>query len=112
MPKKAADFQTRASPLAFDDPADAALHNASAHHTFYKLPHKDGEKANVGSPLGKTFMKYAQDGTLASPFAEAMDALDMNAQCSYWISARDRVMIMSMACLVSNVIRWLHSFLH
>ncbi|RPD69572.1 gamma DNA-directed DNA polymerase [Lentinus tigrinus ALCF2SS1-7] len=91
VPKKV-EFQTRASPLTFDDAADAALHNASAHHTFYKLPHKDGEKANVGSPLGKTFMKYAQDGTLASPFEEAMDALDMNAQCSYWISARDRVM--------------------
>ncbi|KAI0690498.1 gamma DNA-directed DNA polymerase [Cerioporus squamosus] len=91
VPKKA-EFQTRASPLTFDDPADVALHNATAHHTFYKLPHKDGEKANVGSPLGKTFMKYAQDGTLASPFKEASDALDMNAQCSYWISARDRVM--------------------
>ncbi|RPD52460.1 hypothetical protein L227DRAFT_617799 [Lentinus tigrinus ALCF2SS1-6] len=73
------DFQTCASPLTFDDEVDAALHNASAHHTF--------SKANVGSLLGKTFMQYAQDGTLVSPFAEAMDALDKNAQCSYWISA-------------------------
>ncbi|KAI0754102.1 gamma DNA-directed DNA polymerase [Daedaleopsis nitida] len=87
-----ADFQTRAIPLSLTNPADASLHNATAHYTFYKLPHKDGEKANVGSPLGKTFMQYAQDGTLASPFPEAKDALDMNAQCSYWISARDRVM--------------------
>ncbi|KAI0659928.1 gamma DNA-directed DNA polymerase [Cubamyces menziesii] len=89
-----ADFQTRATPLKFEDPADANLQNMSSQEgfTFYKLPHKDGEKANVGSPLGKTFMKYAQDGTLASPFEEAKDALDMNAQCSYWISARDRVM--------------------
>ncbi|KAI8974832.1 gamma DNA-directed DNA polymerase [Trametes punicea] len=88
------DFQTRATVLKFDDPADAVLHNMTAQggFTFYKLPHKDGEKANVGSPLSKTFMKYAQDGTLASPFEEAKDALDMNAQCSYWISARDRVM--------------------
>ncbi|OBZ74313.1 hypothetical protein A0H81_05448 [Grifola frondosa] len=54
--------------------------------TFYKLPHKDGEKANVGNPLAKTFMTYAQDGTLASPGHEAKDALDMNAQRSYWIN--------------------------
>ncbi|KAI0353878.1 gamma DNA-directed DNA polymerase [Trametes cingulata] len=94
VPSDATDFQTRAKPLAFADPADATLHNMVAQQgfTFYKLPHKDGEKANVGSPLGKTFMKYAQDGTLASPFEEAKGALDMNAQCSYWISARDRVM--------------------
>ncbi|TBU23909.1 gamma DNA-directed DNA polymerase [Dichomitus squalens] len=84
-------FETRASPLAFDDNVDPQLHNLTAHFNFYKLPHKDGEDANVGSPLGKTFMKYAQDGTLASPFEEAKDALDMNAQCSYWISSRDRV---------------------
>ncbi|KAI0713631.1 gamma DNA-directed DNA polymerase [Earliella scabrosa] len=91
VPNKA-EFQTRASPLEFSDPADASLHNMTPHYTFYKLPHKDGEKANVGSPLGKTFMQYAQDGTLASPFPETKAALDMNAQCSYWISARDRVM--------------------
>ncbi|OSD05058.1 gamma DNA-directed DNA polymerase [Trametes coccinea BRFM310] len=89
-----AEFETRATALKFEDPADAELHNMTVQggFTFYKLPHKDGEKANVGSPLSKTFMKYAQDGTLASPFEEAKDALDMNAQCSYWISARDRVM--------------------
>lgn len=38
------------------------------------------------------FIKYAQDGTLTSPGDEAKGALDTNAQCSYWISARDRVM--------------------
>ncbi|KAI0821816.1 gamma DNA-directed DNA polymerase [Trametes gibbosa] len=89
-----AEFKTRATALTFEDAADAQLQAMSAQggFTFYKLPHKDGEKANVGSPLGKTFVKYAQDGTLASPFEEAKGALDMNAQCSYWISARDRVM--------------------
>lgn len=61
-------------------------------YVFYKLPHKDGEEANVGSPLAKPFMKYAIDGVLASPSEGARQALDLNAQCSYWISARDRVM--------------------
>jgi DNA polymerase gamma 1 len=89
-----AEFKTRTSPLTFYDDADAALKEASTRNgfIFYKLPHKDGDTANVGSPLTKMFMKYSQDGTLASPFAEAKDALDMNAQCSYWISARDRVL--------------------
>lgn len=88
------NFQTRASPLRFYDADDDALHESTLRdgYVFYKLPHKDGEKANVGSPLGKTFIKYAQDGTLTSPGDEAKDALDMNAQCSYWISARDRVL--------------------
>lgn len=88
---------TRAQPLVFSDPADQALyemtHGDGKHRfLFYKLPHKDGESANVGSPLSKTFMKYAQDGTLTSPGDDAQDALDMNAQCSYWISARDRIL--------------------
>lgn len=88
------DFKTRQTPLIFYDPADERLQGMTqaGGYVFYKLPHKDGEKANVGSPLGKTFIKFAQDGTLTSPGDEAKDALDMNGQCSYWISARDRVM--------------------
>lgn len=95
---RTADFKTRAKQVEFFDTADAALaaqaggEDRNGAYLFYKLPHKDGEKANVGSPLAKMFMKYAQDGTLTSPGDEARDALDMNAQCSYWISARDRVM--------------------
>lgn len=89
-----ADFPTRFSQLDFYNPADDTLQDMRLKQgfIFYKLPHKDGEKANVGSPLGKTFMKFAQDGTLTSPGDEAKDALDMNAQCSYWISARDRIL--------------------
>ncbi|KAF8267209.1 DNA polymerase family A-domain-containing protein [Lactarius quietus] len=87
-------FKTRQKPLDFHHPADEVLQALVLHEgfVFYKLPHKDGESANVGSPLAKTFIKYAQDGTLTSPGDEARSALDMNAQCSYWISARDRVL--------------------
>ena len=83
----------RYRPLAFNDPADHALRESCLHDgfAFYKLPHKDGDEANVGSPLGKTFIKYAMDGTLESPGDEAREALEMNAMCSYWISARDRI---------------------
>ncbi|KAG1748455.1 DNA polymerase family A-domain-containing protein [Suillus paluster] len=88
------DFPTRLNQIDFYEPTDDTLQDMrlKGGFIFYKLPHKDGEKANVGSPLAKTFMKYAQDGTLTSPGDEARDALDMNAQCSYWISARDRIM--------------------
>lgn len=86
-------FQTRWTPVSFYDPADNALSEAvlSGGYIFYKVPHKDGEKANVANPLGKTFVKYAQNGTLKSPGDEAKEALDMNSLCSYWISARDRI---------------------
>lgn len=88
-----ADYKTRSEPLTFYDARDDTLQEFSLRggFVFYKLPHKDGEKAKVGSPFGKSFIKYAQDGTLTSPGDEANDALDMYAQCSYWISARDRV---------------------
>lgn len=88
------NFVTRAQPLNFFDPEDQVLADSKLHGGFvyYKMPHKDGETANVGSPLSKTFMKFGEDGTLKSPGNEAKEALDLNAQCSYWISARDRVM--------------------
>lgn len=88
-----ANFATRSASLKFSDPADDFLAELTLRqgYLFYKLPHKDGEKANVGSPLGKTFIKYAQDGTLMSPGDEAKEALEMNVTCSYWISARDRI---------------------
>ncbi|KAG9036042.1 DNA-directed DNA polymerase gamma mip1 [Tulasnella sp. JGI-2019a] len=87
------DFVTHLSPVIFSDEADEHLRqDCSAGYTFYKLPHKDGDKANVGSPLAKAFVKYAENGILASPGSVAKEALSMNAQCSYWISARDRVL--------------------
>ena len=101
------EFTSRTKPLVFEKEEDAELaavnkqqlstlksQEASAVPSFYfyKLPHKDGEKANVGNPLAKTFITYSQDGTMTSPDATAKDALDLNAQCSYWISVRDRVL--------------------
>ncbi|KAG8728939.1 DNA-directed DNA polymerase gamma mip1 [Ceratobasidium sp. 428] len=84
---------TTSQALVFHDDSDAKLQDMaeSGRFVFYKLPHKDGEHANVGSPMGKSFLKYSQDGTLTGPGDEVKSALDMNARCSYWISARDRV---------------------
>ena len=60
-------------------------------HAYFKLPHKDGPSARCASPLAKGYLPYFEAGTLSSQFALAKEALDMNASCSYWISARDRI---------------------
>ncbi|PWY94302.1 hypothetical protein BO94DRAFT_486231 [Aspergillus sclerotioniger CBS 115572] len=61
-------------------------------NVFFKLPHKDGPQARCTNPLAKGYMQYFERGTLSSQYALAKEALDMNASCSYWISARDRIM--------------------
>lgn len=71
--------------------ADLFMHE-DQEHFYYKLPHKDGAEANVGTPLSKGFIPAFEDGTLTSEFPAARAALEMNAQCSYWISARERVL--------------------
>ena len=60
-------------------------------HRYFKLPHKDGPQARCASPLAKGYLQYFENGTLSSEFAYAKEALEMNASCSYWISARDRI---------------------
>ncbi|PWN28957.1 hypothetical protein BDZ90DRAFT_217923, partial [Jaminaea rosea] len=94
-------FSTRQKPLIFTHEADEALKAASENFNspslFYKVPHTAGEDSNVGSPFSKSFMAFFEDGTLRSEHPEelgkraARDALDLNAQCSYWIGVRDRV---------------------
>ncbi|PNS19280.1 DNA polymerase gamma, mitochondrial [Sphaceloma murrayae] len=61
-------------------------------HAYYKLPHKDGPLARCASPLAKGYLSFFEKGTLSSEYAYAKEALEMNASCSYWISARDRIM--------------------
>ncbi|KAF8347323.1 DNA polymerase family A-domain-containing protein [Amanita rubescens] len=94
VPSSVSETSKHGSPLTFSNPADSTLADLVLHHgfAFYKLPHKDGEKANVGSPLAKTFVKYAADGVLTSPGGEAKEALELSAVCSYWMSSRDRLM--------------------
>ncbi|KAK7969182.1 DNA polymerase gamma- mitochondrial [Apiospora saccharicola] len=58
---------------------------------YFKLPHKDGPMARCTNPLAKSYLVYFDNGTLSSEYAYAKEALEMNASCSYWISARDRI---------------------
>ncbi|KAI1854459.1 hypothetical protein JX265_007670 [Neoarthrinium moseri] len=59
---------------------------------YFKLPHKDGPTARCATPLAKSYLAYFDKGTLSSEYSLAKEALEMNASCSYWISARDRIM--------------------
>ncbi|KAE8442001.1 DNA-directed DNA polymerase gamma mip1 [Mollisiaceae sp. DMI_Dod_QoI] len=59
---------------------------------YFKVPHKDGPTARCANPMAKSYMPYFEKGILSSEFAYAKEALEMNASCSYWISARDRIM--------------------
>lgn len=59
---------------------------------YFKLPHKDGPTARCANPMAKGYLPYFESGILSSEFKYAKEALEMNASCSYWISARDRIM--------------------
>lgn len=60
-------------------------------NVYFKLPHKDGPQARCTNPLAKGYLQYFEKGTLSSEYPLAKEALEMNASCSYWISARDRI---------------------
>ena len=60
-------------------------------NVYFKLPHKDGPDARCASPLAKGYLQYFEKQVLSSEFSYAKEALEMNASCSYWISARDRI---------------------
>ena len=78
---------------------DEAL-SADKKHLYFRLPHDGGEGKNVGNPLSKSFVKFLESGKLSAatngendPTSKvARDATQMSVLCSYWISARERIM--------------------
>lgn len=60
-------------------------------HAYFKLPHKDGPTARCSNPMAKGYLPYFESGILSSEYPYAKEALEMNASCSYWISARERI---------------------
>ncbi|KAK4123158.1 hypothetical protein N657DRAFT_672188 [Parathielavia appendiculata] len=87
--KKYTDRQMMPCDLA-DEPIAALKDDRD--HFYFKLPHKDGPAARCASPMAKGYLPYFEKGTLSSEYPYAKEALEMNASCSYWISARDRIM--------------------
>jgi DNA polymerase gamma 1 len=92
VPRAEADkfVQKQMSPCHFTDEADAKLQEDSK-NVYFKLPHKDGPTARCANPMAKSYLPYFENGTLSSEYPYAKEALEMNASCSYWISARDRI---------------------
>ncbi|KAF7862559.1 hypothetical protein EAF04_007432 [Stromatinia cepivora] len=74
---------------AFEAPDMALRDDTSA--AYFKIPHKDGPLAKCGNPMAKSYMQYFEKGILSSEYSYAKEALQMNASCSYWISARKRI---------------------
>lgn len=58
---------------------------------YFKIPHKDGPTARCANPMAKGYLSHFEKNILSSEFSYAKEALEMNASCSYWISARDRI---------------------
>ncbi|KAI0115258.1 DNA polymerase family A-domain-containing protein [Daldinia grandis] len=72
-----------------DEPIEALRTDRTG--IYFKLPHKDGPTTRCANPLAKGYLPYFENGTLSSEYPLAKEALDMNASCSYWISARSRI---------------------
>lgn len=52
---------------------------------FFKLPHKNGEKSNVGNPLSKDFLHFIEEDRLVSdPKEAALTMAKISRQCAYW----------------------------
>ncbi|KAM4573782.1 DNA polymerase subunit gamma-1 [Odontesthes bonariensis] len=60
---------------------------------FFKLPHKDGNHNNVGSPFSKDFLTKMEDGTLRAGRGgtNATRALEINKMISFWRNAHKRI---------------------
>ncbi|XP_066523637.1 DNA polymerase subunit gamma-1 isoform X2 [Hoplias malabaricus] len=60
---------------------------------FFKLPHKDGNENNVGSPFSKDFLSKMEDGTLQAGRGgtNATRALEINKMMSFWRNAQKRI---------------------
>lgn len=56
-----------------------------------KVPHPKGDSENCGSPLGKDYIKYIEDGTLSSPDPRASEIMKLAKSLSYWSSMHSRV---------------------
>ncbi|XP_006028344.1 DNA polymerase subunit gamma-1 [Alligator sinensis] len=60
---------------------------------FFKLPHKDGNTNNVGSPFARDFLPKMEDGTLQAGIGgtNGTRALEINKMISFWRNAHKRI---------------------
>ncbi|KAG0006090.1 hypothetical protein BGZ79_009372 [Entomortierella chlamydospora] len=99
VPKDDSEFTTKSPELTFPLENEAGYQAVidPDHYRYYRVPHNGGEGKNVGNPLSKGYIAHFEADTLSSHIAEdesgnlAKQALDMNAKCAYWVSARERI---------------------
>lgn len=60
--------------------------------TLFKLPHPDGDSGRCTYPFAKFYLPYFEDKTITSDNKLAKEAIETNLQCSYWLSARQRIL--------------------
>uniref|UniRef100_A0A3P8XBD4 DNA polymerase subunit gamma-1 n=1 Tax=Esox lucius TaxID=8010 RepID=A0A3P8XBD4_ESOLU len=76
---------------------------------FFKLPHKDGNDNNVGSPFSKDFLSKMEDGTLRAgrEGTNATRALEINKMISFWRNAHKRISYIANHHVRSQWVVWL-----
>ncbi|KAI8820406.1 DNA polymerase family A-domain-containing protein [Fimicolochytrium jonesii] len=77
-----------------DKPGERTYDPRASHdttHDYFRVPHPGGDGANCGSPLSKSFMTAFENGTLTSTYEGARHILSLSSQCTYWLSAKQRV---------------------
>ncbi|CAK7892969.1 DNA polymerase gamma [[Candida] anglica] len=67
------------------------LRNENGYYELFKVPHPDGPAHRCTGILGKSYLRYFEDGTMSSEFDFATDILKLNAQSSYWMGNRKRI---------------------
>ncbi|ODV88860.1 hypothetical protein CANCADRAFT_32312 [Tortispora caseinolytica NRRL Y-17796] len=80
------------SNTVYDDlsPADKRLFD-DKEHAYFRIPHSGGPTARCTNPLAKGYISAFENGILSSEFPLAKKTLESSSQCSYWISARERI---------------------
>ena len=98
--EKKSGIKARGAPVTLNGGADERLARHEE-NVYFRLPHPGGEGKNVGNPMAKSFIKAIETGELGpeatangdeTSAKAAFDATNMNILCSYWISARERIM--------------------
>ena len=98
--EKRSGNKARGDPVTFKVGLDDRLAQ-DRENVYFRLPHPGGEGKNVGNPMAKSFVKPIETGELGPEATAngdetsanaAFDATNMNISCSYWMSARERIM--------------------
>ncbi|XP_071384524.1 DNA polymerase subunit gamma-1 isoform X1 [Centroberyx affinis] len=101
MMKTKKNVQKVQDPHYLPDESHCHYHHGNGPHNdvdipgcwFFKLPHKDGNHNNVGSPFSKDFLSKMEDGTLRAGRGgtNAARALEINKMMSFWRNAHKRI---------------------